>query len=276
MNLIDIIWNLFRKLLGNNIYKKLQHSPLGRPNNYYSISTYKDIFEHYKKVGTNFKSKRILEIGCGKQFYTAFYFLSEGAESVSLVDPVFMENPNSTKDSQLEEFQKNSNGHTVSLSKEINYYSSLDSIPENFNEKFDFLCSHFVLEHFDNLDNYFYNTSRLLSSTGLAYNFVDLSDHAYHLFDSRPWTKWIYKTRMLYHLRYSDSFYNFITDKRIWVNRFLLSAYKELASKYHLEILRIEPQLYHKVKIHKDVLERNHPNNQDLYITHFSILLKKP
>ena len=70
-----------------------------------------------------------------------------------------------------------------------------------------------MLEHFNDLDSFFRNTSRLLAPQGVSYNFVDLSDHAYHLFDCREWTKWLYRTRMLYHLRYSEWFYNAITDK---------------------------------------------------------------
>lgn len=276
MILFDILWNLFRKSLGNSAYKFLKKSPFGRPYNYYSISTYKNIFDHYKSNGgVVFTSKNILEIGCGEQFFTACLFLKDGAETISLVDPIFTANSASVKESHIKEVEIDSNSSLPSAREKIRYYSSLDSIANDFNGKFDFICSHFVLEHFKDLNNYFQNIRRLLSPQGVSYNFVDLSDHAFHLFDSRLLTKWIYRKNMLYHLKYSDSIYNFITDSRIWVNRLLLPSYKKLAKEYGLSVINVNPSPYKKVKVHKDVLQRNVTSNEnELYVSHFSILLK--
>lgn len=275
MDLIDILWNLFRKSLSKELYSKLKKGPFGRPYNYYTISTYSDIFNHYKSAGLEFNSKNVLEIGPGAQYYTSYFFLSAGAKSVSLVDPVFNADSLTSRQLQLTVFLEHMNMKSIDETN-IQCYDSLESISSLFDNSFDIICSHFVLEHFDNLESFFKNTKRLLKPNGLCYSYVDLSDHVYHVFNSRPWTKWIYRTRMLYHLRYSDYLYNFITDKRIWVNRLLLPAYKSLSNKYSLQIIDTKPSLYHRVKIHKDVLTRNHTSNQsEFYITHFGLLLKK-
>lgn len=277
MNFLDIFWNLFRKSLGNNLYRKLKKSPLGRPYDYYSLSTYKSIFDHYKSQGFDFKSKRILEVGCGEQFYTAFFFISNGAKSVTLVDPVLNEQSNAIKMSQFGEYKDSYTDTPVSVNAEIEHFNSLDSIPSQKNEKYDIICSHFVLEHFRDLDSFFSNTSRLLAHQGLSYNFVDLSNHAYHLFDSRNWTKWLYRSRMLSHLKYSEWFYDAITDKRIWVNRLLVPAYRSLAKKYCLRVLRLDSHLCKSPKIHNDVLYKSQiqSNSEELNVTHFSMLLEK-
>ena len=276
MLLFDIVWNLFRKSLGNTVYKQLIKSPLGRPYEYYSITTYRRIFDFYRSSGYDFKSRRILEVGCGEQFYTSCFFLADEAETVTLVDPILNEKSASVKLTHIGEAQDNCGNISDAAGSNIRWFGSLDAIPSGSDERFDFICSHFVLEHFDNLERYFSSLQRLLSRGGISYNFVDLSNHAYHLFDSRWWTRWLYRKMILYHLGYSDTLYTAITDRRIWVNRLLLPAYRALAEKYRLEILKIATHPYRKVKIHLDVLTRNrtsHPD--DLYVTHFSLLMKK-
>ncbi len=276
MILFEILWNLFRKSLGSKLYVWLKKSRFGRASNYYSISTYRDVFEHYKYAGVDFQSKRILEVGCGEQFYTACYFLSSGAESVTLVDPVFGENARIAMSKHVSEYNEKNNQNFDPSKLNISYLKSFEEIPVSANANFDIICSHFVLEHFSSLDSYFSNVSRLLSKDGISYNIVDLSNHTYHVFDSRTCTKWIYRKQMLSHLKFSDSFYNMITDKRIWVNRLLLPAYKSLAEKYDLSVIDIDVQKCAKSKIHKDVIIRNSPSTEeDFCITHFSITLQK-
>ena len=273
----DILWNLFRKSLGNSFYNTLKSGPLGRPENYYTISTFDTVFTQYVSTGFNFNHKQILEVGGGNQFYTAFHFLSEGADRILLADPVFNNETPGIISRHREEFLKSHPDKQLPVPAPVSSYSSLDAIPEDDNSRCDFICSHFVLEHFRELDSYFLGTRRLLSDSGISFNIVDLSDHIYHVFNTRPRTQWLYRSRMLYHLRYSDAFYDAITDRRIWVNRLLLPAYRACAEKYDLVISDIEPLPYlRKVKIHPDVLQRNPTTNrEELFITHFSFRLQK-
>jgi SAM-dependent methyltransferase len=276
MDFLDITWNLFRKLLSNKLYERLTKSKIGCYNDYHSIHTYKEIFNHYTAAGLEFNDKSVLEVGTGEQFFTAFYFLSAGAKEVALVDPLFSETSNSLLDQQAAVFSE-STKHLPSTHKErLKTFRSFNDVPGNHNGTFDIICSHFVLEHFEDLNNFFTNASRLLRPNGICYNYIDLSDHAYHYFNRRPFTSWIYSARRLYHLRYSDAFYNRITDRRIWVNRSLLPGYKSLAAKTDLKITAINPVRYHAVKIHEDVLRRNPtPDPEDLHISHLALTLSK-
>lgn len=272
--IFDVFWNLFRKSLGSGIYNALKASPFGRPYTYFSLPTFTDIFEDYKKTGISFEEKKILEVGGGNQFFTSFYFLSSGARSVLLVDPVFTSDAPAVRSIQKEQFLSHHKERKLPEKESIQTYSSLEVIPESENTSCDFICSHFVLEHFRDLDSFFRQTKRLLSANGTSFNIVDLSDHVYHVFDSRKPTKWLYRTRLLYHLRYSDHFYNAITDNRIWVNRLLLPSYKKLAQKYDLVVSDIEPLYCPKTEIHPDVMKRNTTDNEkELYVSHFSFRL---
>ena len=100
MNILDIAWNLFRKMLSKQLYDKLTKSKIGCYNNYHSIATYKDIYDHYIAAGLEFNDKRALEVGTGEQFFTALYFLSAGAREVTLVDPLFSETSDAIRERQ--------------------------------------------------------------------------------------------------------------------------------------------------------------------------------
>ena len=272
----DVFWNLFRKSLGNNVYTILKSSRFGRPYTYFSLPTFSDIFNRYKNTGISFKGKKILEVGGGNQFFTAFFFLKSGVRSVLFADPVFTSNTSPVYESQKVEFLAHFKNLTFPEPEPIHTYVSLESIPVSENGACDFICSHFVLEHFRDLDSFFKQTKRLLSANGTCFNVVDLSDHVYQLFNSRKATRWIYQTRLLYHLRYSDRFYNMVTDRRIWVNRLLIPSYRKLARKYDLEISDIEPLYCPETKIHPDLLKRESIDNEkELYVSHFSFRLSK-
>jgi SAM-dependent methyltransferase len=274
--MFNIIWNLFRKSLGNGLYQGFKKSPLGRFRKYYAISTYKNIFDQYKSAGFDFRDKRILEVGCGEQFYTAYDFLAAGAKFVFLVDPVFSEKSRDLQNAHYKEYLKQNLVDRIIEKVKISTYNSLKAISSEYNGKFDFICSHFALEHFRNLDDFFRNTARLLSPGGAAFNIIDLSDHSSQVFDNRKWVGRLYRKRMLNQLRYSDYMYNLMTDKRIWVNRLLVPAYKALAQKHGLKIVGVNPFGYCKARIHSDVLKRNPTtDSKELYITHFSMMITK-
>ncbi len=134
----------------------------------------------------------------------------------------------------------------------------------------------YALEHFRNLDSYFEFLQNHLSKDGISCNRVDLSNHVYHLFDARPLTRFICKNVVLSHLRYSDKFYAQISDKRTWVNRLLLPAYKNLANLYKLNIKKITQNPYKPVRIHPDVLKKNPTSDiSELFIDQFTIILTK-
>lgn len=275
--ILDVLWKYFRKSLSNNLYQKLKFSRFGRAKSYYTLPTYTAIFEHYKSNLISFSNKVILELGSGLQFFTAMHFLNNGASRVILVDPIF-------KNRDVEEIlQSHAELFCSELKqkipidiKKIEVFDSLESIPVTNNEKVDILCSHFVLEHFQELESYFRESKRLISPEGCCYSFVDLSDHTYHIFNSKKQTANIYKSRIIYHLRYSDEFYRRISDERCWVNRLLFPVYVQLAANYDFKIVNKHLSKCKKTKIHQDVLSKlPYTNEEELYVSHFSLLLRK-
>jgi SAM-dependent methyltransferase len=277
IDVFDIALNIFRKALSDNLYTAVKKIPFVSQHHFYEpISWYRNIFKHYKEAGLDFGGKNILEVGAGKQFYTAFCFKSAGAKSVSLADPVLSGIPGTLIKSQLSAFCKSADCENNTVAENISSYRLLEDIPDSQNGTFDIICSHFVLEHFDNLEKFFGNSARLLNRGGVCYSFVDLSNHAYHIFDSKSFTRWLFNKRKLFHLGYSDSWYRAITDKRIWVNRLLVPAYESAALKADLEITYLKPIPYHKIKIHSDVINRNQtPDENKLYNSHFALMLVK-
>jgi len=273
MDLFDVIWNLFRKSLTDSAYDWGKRSVFGRPGHHFSIDTYRIVADEYAAVLLSCHNKNILEVGPGRQFYTGFYFLSRGAKSVSLADPVFDGCPENQLEHDRKQFMLRERTY---VGGEIQRYPSMNAIPVSENGTFDIVCSRFALEHIRDAEDFFRQSARLLKPGGICYHFVDLSDHAYHLFDSRPCTRWLYRSRMLYHLRYSDTFFNLITDKRIWVNRLLLPAYRGLWGKYNLTVQFLKPHFFNTVTIHRDVLEKNPTNDRaDLSISHFGFCAVK-
>lgn len=275
----DVLWKLFRKSLSDNLYETLRVSKFGRPYKYLSLETYHNIYKHYCEHNVNFSDKIVMEIGSGYQYYTAFYFLMAGARQVYLVDPVFHTINENIINEQKHEFLKNypDKNKNIDVNK-VTVLSSLSDIPDNKNGTIDVICSHLVLEHIHDLDNYFIQAYKLLQKGGQCYNFVDLTDHTYHIFDSRKLTKWIFNRRMLYHLKYSDRMYSCLSDKRTWVNRLLFPAY--LAKAENIGFKDCKQKLFSssKTKIHTDVLEKmakTEFNEKQLYISHFSLMLLK-
>lgn len=274
--LLDIPYKLSRKLLSNNFYLKFKKI-FGREKKYCKASTYQDIFRHYSEHIPDPKDKLVLEIGCGVQLYTSIQFLSKGAGQVLLVEPklslseeLFSTNlTNFIKETNYPDIQQK-----ISLSNILSF-KELDSIPKEYDGKIDIICSHFVLEHFDDLESYFRNIARLLSKDGTAYSFVDLSDHSFHLFDAIPALKWIYQKYPLNHLRYSDAFFNFVNDKRIAVNRILLPQYFEYSRQYGLNY-SVETRTANRCYIHADVLKQSNAHlSDDVFVSHFGLNLRK-
>ena len=274
--LFDILLKLFRKYLSQGLYDALRRTKIGRFTSYHSLATYCSVFDKYCSHGLDFQEKTVLELGPGLQFYTAFSFLAHGAKNVILVDPVFdPHHVNSIMNAQKDEFTKAypELGGTIDTSK-INIFSTLDSVPGFYNGNVDILCSNFVLEHLENIDDYFEQTRRLLAPRGDCDNFVDLSDHTYHIFYSIPWMRDVYFSRLLYHLRYSNVLFSLLNDKRTWTNRILFPVYVQKAEQYGFQIKSKDLLACPKSPIHKDLLRRLPPiDDNELYVSHFSFLL---
>jgi SAM-dependent methyltransferase len=275
MDFFDVAWNLFRKNLTGPAYDWCKNSCFGRTKLFVPTDYFRKIADEYASICPSFHNKKILEVGPGKQFYTGFHFLARGAQSVCLADPVFSGCGENQLEHDREEFMRCEKTHVAERSG-IQWYSSMDAIPTSENGMFDIICSHFVLEHIMDIDDFFQQSVRLLKPGGVYYHVVDLSDHAYHLFDNRPCTRWLYRSRMLHHLQYSNLLYNFITDNRIWVNRLLFPAYRLLIDRFNLKVQRFNQLFFQKVTIHRDVLEKNPTSNMaELFISHFGFLAVK-
>lgn len=277
--MLDYMYRLIRKSLSSDLYRMIKHSPFGRAKQVEHLDHYISIFENYKNVaGDNFKEKNVLEIGAGNQIITALHFLSAGAEKVILVDPK-LELTRELIRSSINQFKSLSPQFSIDeeeLRDMLFVFKDMSFIPDEFNSSIDFVFSHLVLEHFDDLTSFFSNTSRLIDNEGLSYNVVDTSDHMYHIFDKYGLTRWILKRRALFHLRYSDGTFKKINDEKCYMNRLLLPVYLELAEKYNFKSKVLNKSKYKKTKIHKDVLSKFRSRNPDeLFITSFQVLFHR-
>lgn len=274
--IFDLIWNLSRKSLTPNIYERFRASTLGRKKNHNTFEAYKRIYQYYSLDGLEFKNKSILELGPGNQFYTAFLFLSSGASSVYLVDPVFNEDSRNLLESQLIEFTNSTDIVLNDPFSKILIYNQMSSIRQNVNGQIDLICSHNVLEHYPKLKDFLFNSSRLLKRQGLCFSLVDLTNHAYHVFEDKKFTKWLFEKNRLNHYRYSDKVYSFITDSRIWVNRKLYPEYKILVNEFNFSIEYVKSNMFKKVRLHENIIGKisSYPENE-LYLLNFAFLLSK-
>jgi len=265
---IDIPYKLARKLLPNGIYS-LASKIIGRKKIYCTFSTYQNIFDNYLYHLPELSGKTILEVGCGNQLHTSVQFLLHEAKQVLLAEPK-LENSKHQFLSAIQPFSDQNISHEQIIS-----FKDLDSIPGTFNRNIDIICSNFVLEHFSDLDNYFQNVNRLLTNDGVAYSYVDLSDHSLHPFDAISFLKWIYQKNTLNHLKYSNKLFSFLEDKRIFVNRVLLPAYIDYSKQYNFKY-EITPRKVEKCPIHKDLTSGlKYQNEEDLFVSHFGMKLKR-
>jgi len=271
----DILWKLFRKSLSPSLYEKIRLGAFGRPDKYCSIKTYEAIFNNYSAHGLNFKDKIVVEIGPGLQFYTSFFFLTHGAKKVLLVEPSMPPNYEEIANEHHKEFYKEKKVDNEIDLKNIECFKSLYDIPVFLNNKIDCICSNFVLEHFTDLNEYFFNTARLLTNSGIAYAHVDFTDHTYHIFDSRKSTRWLFERRKLYHLQYSNKMYNLVSDTRTKSNRVLFPMYRKLAMLNSLNIDNVKFVQYRKSKISHDLLTDLQCNEDEINSAYGSFILKR-
>jgi SAM-dependent methyltransferase len=274
--IIDLSYKFLRKILPAKFYSYIKSSKLGREQQYYVLDTFKEIYYYYKKFGLNVNGNVICELGAGSQFYTAFFMLLDGAEKVILADPVFQKDVNSTLKEQLEIFNKVVNPSMSINTTKIKCYSYLDKLDNKWNNRIDFICSHFVLEHFKNLEFFFSEIKRLLKPDGISINRVDLSDHTYHILVKYPFLFKYVDGKDIDYYKYSERIFNLVNDPKCYMNRIPLPVYLNLVQKYNLKIEKLESRTNQKAaRPHRDVLKKYSIEYSELLQTvDFTISLK--
>ena len=268
--MIDIIYKLSRKALKPGLYKRFSRSFFGRTTAYHKPETYLHIYDHYRDEGLVFENRVVLEIGPGNQFFTALCYLAEGARQVILVDPSIT--PESFSQN-IQAFNKTTGKNlSASLESRVSCYPDLQFVPDSWNAGIDLICSHQVLEHFSELESFFVHNQRLLASSGISYNRVDLSDHTYHIFDRFRFTHSINRERALFHLRYSKKIFDLLNDQKCFMNRILLPTYLDLAKKYGLGVKKLRTYRYKQIPVHPELLSGS-LDPELYYVSGFSLTL---
>lgn len=268
----DIVFKLLRKSLHPALYRKISKGALGRGKKYYKPATYAAIFKQYCDCGLEFRDRVVLEVGPGRQVFTALYFLANGAREALIADPVA--DPSSLAE-QLEAFNaytgKNLGPETLDR---IRVFKNIQEVPSRYDARVDLICSFHVLEHLPEIRDFFANHRRLLSKAGLAYHRVDISDHTYQYFDRFSLTRRIAPSRSLYHLRYSQRTFGLLNDGKCYMNRILLPGYLQEVHRQELRVSDLWRVPYRQVPVHPDLVSRFPGTSpDDLFLTEFSFKL---
>jgi SAM-dependent methyltransferase len=282
-NLPDFFYKLLRKNMPKFLYYGISGSYFGRQKFFTNIEYFQRVFSEYQKVSvTGFKDKTVLEIGCGDQLFTAFFFLMNGCNKVILTEPKFkIFNDNERFCLCLNLFRgvyPTFDMPDNEIRKRVSVEKDIRNIPNIFNDKTDFIFTHNVLEHFDDLNIFYCGVSRLLTpQDGTSYNIVDLSDHTYHIFSRFKFFEFLCYRNRLNHLRYSNKTFALINDPRSFMNRFLLPLYLQKAMEHGLECRITDKVLLDfNVPIHRDLVENlNVADKENLNVTGFRMFLKK-
>jgi SAM-dependent methyltransferase len=273
----DVVYKIFRKLLPPFLYRSISRSFLGRQKKWKRIETYLSTFEFYRSQGYDFTGRGVAEIGCGDQFYTAIFFLEGGAKEVLLVEPTLVMdidklaaelaryNQHASKNLRLEE-----------VKDKILCFRDLSEVPAAFDAQVDLAFSYLVLEHFRDIESFFFHTKRILKPAGISCNLVDLSDHTYHIFMKYPSIRKVAVNRLLHHLRYSDRLFRVVNDPKCFMNRKLLPEYLSLAQKHDLRVAKLTKETDKNAVIHRDLV-RKYPlaDSDDLKTVNFLLELEK-
>lgn len=275
--ILDFTYKLFRKLLPSKLYSYLRSSKIGREQQYFSLNTYVEIYNYYKKYGLNVEHKIICDLGSGLQYFTAFLMLNDGAEKVILIDPVFTKSSTFVLKKQFEIFRK----HITPLKDfnidRIEQYCDLQNLGKNWNSKIDFICSHTVLEHFNNLESFFKNIRRLLKPFGLSINRVDLSDHTFHIFAKYPIISKYLIGKELDYFKYSQKVFNLINDDKCYMNRIPMQVYLNYGEEHNLGVRELQTiNIQKEIKPHTNILEKFNLEYSDLFnVREFMICFEK-
>jgi SAM-dependent methyltransferase len=287
--IFDIAMKLARKTMRPGLYDKISYDLLGRRRHYERMGTYSAIHRHYLEKGLEFRGKSVIEVGAGLQYFTALFFLADGAAKVTLVEPK-LRFSRETMLGFLKEFNAQSDKKLKAedLDDRISCYQDLSEIPREKDRAADLICSFTVLEHVRDLPGFFRESARLLKPGGRAYHMIDLSDHTYQVFARFPWASGLNDARALYHLRYSPRMFGLLNDPKCYMNRALMPTYLDLAKANGFRVVSAVTNPYAgQVKIHPDLLRSpggprdpgsaaEPENPENLRITTLSLTLERP
>jgi len=279
--MFDFCYKLARKSMPRFFYEAFRNSYFGRRKKSENFNNYREIFLNYQRAAqTDFKDKVVLEVGSGDQIFTALFFLNQGCKTVIIVDPKLeIINNEERFTSCVSIFKETYPQFPLSESEvktRVLSKKDLGGIPDTFNNGIDFIFSHTVLEHIQDLDGFYSSVRRLLAPGGMSFNVVDLSDHTYHIFRRFKFSQPLSRRGALSHLRYSDKTYDFLNDPKCYMNRKPLPAHCQKAETHGLKYKITEKVLFDKkVKVHKDVVkELGVFDEEDLKTTYFCISLE--
>lgn len=230
---------------------------------------------YYRNQGIDFRNKTVLEVGGGDRIYSALFFLAAGARRVVLVDPgIRFDEVEWFSCERLFRISEGCDWEPCHALARIECYPDLAAVPASFDSGVDVICSHFVLEHFRDLADFFIQNQRLLAPTGISHHRVDLTDPTYRAFTRFPFLKSFAVGRRLYHLRYPDWLFSWLDDSKCHINRKLLPDYLRLAKSHNLAMECVEKRLTPGGKVSPDLLKgcRSHKPG-DLDVADFSMNL---
>jgi SAM-dependent methyltransferase len=280
--MLDFCYKIARKSIPRFFYELFRSSYFGRRKFWETIDPYRECFLKYQEAAkTGFKNKTVLEVGSGDQIFTALFFLNQGCRRVILVDPkIEIINNSERLASCISVFKTEYPKFSLSASDvkaRVLAEKDLRNIADNFNNRMDFIFSHQVLEHFQDLDGFYSNVRRLLAKDGICVNRVDLSDHTYHIFSRFKFLHSLEHCGRLRHLKYSDKTFAFLNDPKCYMNRKPLPLYCQKAKAYNLKCRITEKVLFdRKVKVHKDVVKKLDAfDKEDLNVLQFWMVLEK-
>jgi len=280
--MLDFCYKLARKSIPRFLYEVFRSSYFGRRKFWETIDTYREHFLKYQEAAqTGFRDKNILEVGSGDQIFTALFFLNQGCKRVILVDPKFdVINNGERLAAGISVFKAAYPQFSLSddeVKERILAEKDLCNIADTFDNGIDFIFSHTVLEHFQDLDGFYSNVRRLLAHDGVSFNKVDLSDHTYHIFSRFKFSLPLANRGRLRHLRYSDKVFAFINDPKCYMNRKPLPLYCQKAKAYNLKCRITEKVLFDRaVKAHKDIVkELDAFDKEDINALQFWMFLEK-
>lgn len=256
--LFDIAWKIGRKSLPKGLYNFLSYRVLGRSRSYERLDTYVAIYRHYREHGLDFRGRKVVEVGCGLQLYTALQMLADGASEALLVEPKLDLTPAFIA-GHVERFNAAGGAHLDAgdAARRLRAFKDLSLIPCGDDGTADIVCSYTVLEHVPDLASFFRESARVLKPGAVSYHMVDLSDHTYQIMGRLPLLSPLNSRRGLFHLRYGASAFRLLNDPKCWMNRELLPAYLRLASGsgFAVESLDVQP-FQGKLRIHPDLMAK--------------------
>lgn len=242
----DMIYKLGRKLLPAGVYG-LGRMLVGRKAQWVDPAMVRSIRDYYLAQGLDFRGKLVIELGGGGAVDIGMLLLEAGALQVLLVDPKFQA-------ADGERIAGESGGRLAA-------YRDLSEVPASFDGRIEIICSHFCLEHFNDLESLFVQTVRLQADEGVSHHRVDLSDHTYHILARYPRLERRLHARGLFHLRYSESQFRLLNDPKCYMNRLLLPDYSEMAARHGLKLVVRAMKMYSPVRISEEMVDRyqSHP-----------------